>query len=143
MIAVATMTALAAAKRGSGPAGIPPLAFLAIPLFDMMMFTTFITAALALRRNKEAHKRLMLLAYVSIMGAPAARLPGVLPLGPLAFYGIGFVFLAAGIIYDLVSRRRVHPAYLWGGTLLVASVPLRLAISGTATWMAIARALTR
>ena len=131
MIAVATMTALAAAKRGSGPPGIPPLAFLAIPLFDMMMFTTFITAALALRRNKEAHKRLMLLAYVSIMGAPAARLPGVLPLGPFAFYGIAFVFLAAGIVYDLASRRRVHPAYLWGGTLLVASVPLRLVFSGT------------
>jgi hypothetical protein len=143
MIAVATMTALAAAKRGSGPAGIPALAFLAIPLFDMVMFTTFITAALALRRNKEAHKRLMLLAYVSIMAAPAARLPGVLPLGPLAFYGIAFAFLAAGIIYDLLSRRRIHPAYLWGGTLLVASVPLRLAISGTATWTAIARALTR
>ena len=68
MIAVATMTALAAAKRGPGPAGIPSLAFLAMPLFDMLMFTTFITAALALRRNKEAHKRLMLLGSVSIMG---------------------------------------------------------------------------
>lgn len=143
MIAVATMTALAAARKGPGPAGMSPLAFLAIPLFDMVMFTTFITAALALRRNKEAHKRLMLLAYVSIMGAPAARLPGVLPLGPLAFYGIGFVFLGAGIVYDLVSRRRVHPAYVWGGALLIASVPLRLAISGTATWTTIARALTR
>ena len=84
----------------------------------------------------------MLLAYVSIMAAPAARLPGALPLGPFAFYGIAFIFLAAGIIYDLVSRRRVHPAYLWGGTLLVASVPLRLAVSSTATWMAVARALT-
>ena len=143
MIVVATMTALAAAKRGPGPAGIPSLAFLAIPLFDMLMFTTFITAALALRRNKEAHKRLMLLAYVSIMGAPAARLPGALPLGPFAFYGIAFVFLAAGIVYDLVSRRRVHSAYIWGGVLLVASVPLRLAISGTAAWTAFAQALTR
>ena len=143
MIAVATMTALAAAKRGSTPPGIPPLAFLAIPLFDMVMFTMFITAALALRRKKEAHKRLMLLAYVSIMAAPAARLPGVFPLGPLAFYGIAFVFLAAGIVYDLVSRRRIHPAYIWGGTLLVASVPLRLAFSGTATWTALAQALTR
>jgi hypothetical protein len=143
MIVVATMTAVAAAKRGPGPAGMSSLAFLAIPLFDMLMFTTFLTAALALRRKKEAHKRLMLLAYVSIMAAPAARLPGALPLGPLAFYGIAFVFLAAGIVYDLVSRRRVHPAYLWGGTLLVASVPLRLVISGTATWMAFAQALTR
>jgi hypothetical protein len=143
MIVVATLAAVAGAKRGPGPAGMPSLVFLAIPLFDMVMFATFITAALALRRKKEAHKRLMLLAYVSIMAAPAARLPGALPLGPLAFYGISFVFLAAGIVYDLVSRRRVHPVYIWGGTLLVASVPLRLAISGTATWMAVAQALTR
>jgi hypothetical protein len=143
MIAVATMTAVAGAKRGSTPPGVSPLTFLAIPLFDMVMFATFITAALALRRHREAHKRLMLLAYVSIMGAPAARLPGVLPLGPLAFYGIAFVFLAAGVVYDLLSRRRIHPAYVWGGTLLVASVPLRLAISGTAAWMSIARTLTR
>jgi hypothetical protein len=143
MIVVAMMTAVAGAKRSAGPPGIPPLVFLAIPVFDMVMFATFVTAALALRRRKEAHKRLMLLAYVSILAAPVARLPGVLALGPLAFYGIAFVFLAAGIVYDLVSRRRVHPAYVWGGALLVASVPLRLAISGTATWMAIAHALTR
>jgi len=142
MVAVAMATAVAGAKRAAGPPGIPPLVFLAIPVFDMLMFATFVAAALALRRNREAHKRLMLLAYVSIMAAPAARLPGVLPLGPFAFYGIAFIFLAAGIIYDLVSRRRVHPAYLWGGTLLVASVPLRLAVSSTATWMAVARALT-
>jgi hypothetical protein len=143
MIVVATLTAVAGAKRGSGPSGIPPLVFLAIPVFDMVMFTIFITAALALRRHKEAHKRLMLLAYVSIVAAAAARLPGVLPLGPFAFYGIAFIFLVAGVVYDLVSRRRVHPAYIWGGTLLVASVPFRLAFSGTATWMAIAQALTR
>ena len=134
MIAVGTMTALAGAERASGPAGIPPLVFLAIPFFDMVMFATFIVAALALRRHKEAHKRLMLLAYVSIIAAAAARLPGVLPLGPLAFYGIAFVFLAAGVVYDFASRRHVHPAYLWGGTLLVASVPLRLAISGRRGW---------
>ncbi len=44
-------------------------------------------------------------------------------------------------------RPRVTAAYpprvCVGGTLLVASVPLRLAISGTATWIAIAQALTR
>lgn len=143
MIAVATMTAIGAVKRGATPPGIPPLAFLAVPIFDMVMFTTFVASALALRQNKEAHKRLMLLAYMSILGAPAARLPGVMAGGGLlTAYGIAFVFLPAGIIYDLVSRRRVHAAYIWGGSLLVASIPFRLAISGTAVWTAIAQALT-
>ena len=53
--------------------GTDPLAFLTIPLTDMVLFGGFVTAALRLRRNREAHKRLMLLAYVSIIVAAVAR----------------------------------------------------------------------
>jgi len=143
MIVVGVITAIKVAARGAGPPGADPLAFLAIPVGDMVMFSTFVGTALWLRRKKEAHKRLMLLAYISIIAAAAARLPGVLPLGPLGFYGLAFVFLLVAIIYDLLSRRRVHPAYIWGGALLVASVPLRLMASGTETWRAMAEFLVR
>jgi uncharacterized membrane protein YoaK (UPF0700 family) len=107
----------------------------------MVLFPSFVAAALYWRRNKEAHKRLMLLAYISIIAAAVARLPGVLPLGPLGFFGIAFIFLVAGVTYDLFSRRRIHPAYLWGGALLVISVPVRLMISGTETWRGIAESM--
>jgi hypothetical protein len=143
MVVAGTLMAIATAARGSAPAGLDPLAFLAIPIFDMVLFTTFITAALARRRDKEAHKRLMLLAYVSIVVAAVARLPGVLPLGPPAFFGLSFLFVVVAGIYDFLSRRRVHKAYLWGGALFVASVPVRLAISGTGAWRALAEMLTR
>lgn len=143
MVIAGVSTAISAAARGSAPPGVDPLAFLAIPLFDMLIFPTFVVAALCLRTNKEAHKRLMLLAYISLMAAPIARMPGVLPLGPLAYFGFASVFLLAGVIYDFVSRRRVHPAYLWGGALLVASQPARLMISGTAAWRTFAEFLTR
>ena len=83
----------------------------------------------------------MLLAYVSIIAAAVARLPGVLPLGPLAFFGLAFVFILVGIIYDFASRRRVHPVYVWGGGALVLSVPLRLAISSTDAWKSLAQSL--
>jgi hypothetical protein len=128
-------------RRGGAPPGIDALSFMAVPLGDMVMFAGFIAAALLRRRDKEAHKRLMLLAYAAILGAPAARLPGVLPYGPFAFYAVGFVILFAGVIYDYVSRGRVHPVYIWGGGLLVLSVPGRLALSGTAAWKAVAQAL--
>ena len=143
MVIAGVSTAISAAARGSAPPGVDPLAFLAIPLFDMVLFPTFVGAALWMRANKEAHKRLMLLAYISILVAGVARLPGVLPLGPLVFFGLTFIFLLAAVIYDLVTRKRVHPAYLWGGGLLVASVPLRLMISGTAAWRGFAEFLTR
>jgi hypothetical protein len=85
----------------------------------------------------------MLLAYISLIVAAVARLPGVLPLGPLAFFGLGYLFVVLAAIYDLASRRRVHKAYLWGGGLMVASVPLRLMISGTGAWRGFAELLTK
>lgn len=143
MIVVGTTAAIEMARRGGAPPGVPPLAFLAIPLGDMVMFAGFMTAAVVLRRKKEAHKRLMLLAYASLMAAPAARLPGILALGPLAFYGIALLFPAAGAIYDFASRGHVHRAYVWGGSLLLMSVPLRLLISNTSSWNALAHMLTQ
>jgi hypothetical protein len=50
--------------------------------------------------------------------------------------------VAAGL-YDFLARRHVHKVYVWGGALLVLSVPLRLAISGTGAWRAFAEWLTR
>jgi hypothetical protein len=117
MIVVGATLAVATAKRGGAPPGADPLAFLIVPIFDMVLFATFVTAALVRRRDKEAHKRLMILAYVSI--------------------------LVAGIVYDYVTRRRVHPVYLWGGALLVISVPLRLGLSTTSAWRGFAEMLTR
>lgn len=143
MVTVGMATAINGAARGAAPPGVDPLVFLAIPLFDTLLFSTFVAAALWLRANKEAHKRLMLLAYISIIVAAVARLPGVLPLGPLGFFGLAFIFLLAAMIYDLVTRRRVHKAYICGGALLVVSVPLRLMVSGTETWRAFAELVTR
>jgi len=143
MVAAGTTLAVATAKRGGAPVGVDPLAFMAIPIFDMIVFSGFVTAALLLRRDKEAHKRLMLLAYISIVVAAVARLPGVLPLGPPGFFGLGYAFALLAVAYDLVTRRRVHKAYAWGVPLLVASVPVRLAVSGTAAWHALGQLLTR
>jgi hypothetical protein len=143
MVVAGTFAAIAAAARGSAPEGADPLAFLVIPMFDMVLFATFVTTALALRRDREAHKRLMLLAYVSIVVAAVARLPGVSPLGPPAFFGLSFLFVVVAGIYDFLSRRRVHRVYMWGGALILVSVPLRLAISGTGAWRALAQLLTR
>jgi hypothetical protein len=142
MVAVGTLTAIVQATRGAAPDGVDPLSFLAVPLFDMLMFGSFVTAAVMQRRNREAHKRLMMLAYFSIITAAVARLPGVLALGPVGFFGLGFAFLVVAVLYDYASRGRVHPVYAWGGLLLVISVAARLAISGTSAWLAFARTLT-
>lgn len=143
MVVAGVLTAIAAAARGSAPVGANPVEFMAVPLFDMVLFSGFIVAALVQRRQKETHKRLMLLAYVSLIAAATARLPGLLALGPPAFFGLAMLFVIAGVVYDFVSRGRVHPVYWWGGGVLLVSVPLRLAISTTAVWRWFAEMLIR
>jgi hypothetical protein len=107
------------------------------------VFAGFVGAALWKRRDREAHKRLMMLAYISIIVAAVARLPGVLAFGPPAFFGLTCILLFASMAYDYVSRRRVHPVYLWGGALFIVSVPVRLMLSTTEAWLGLARVLTQ
>ena len=144
MLVVGYQAAIAAARRGFSTPGLPPpLVFLAVPVFDLLVFATLVGAGLYLRRTPAAHKRLMLLATVAVLTAAIARLPYVLPLGPPAFFGLTDLLIIAAMVYDWRTRGRVHPALLWGGVFLIASQPLRLAISGTDTWLALATWLTR
>ena len=145
ILIVGTATAILRIKGGSDPVpGIPPLAFLAIPLGDMVVFAILVGTGLYFRRRAESHKRLMTLAIIALLPAPIARLPfELLEAGPPAFFGLADLFLLAMLVYDLAVRRRVHPATIWGGLLIVASQPLRLMISGTPAWMAFAAWLTR
>ncbi len=62
---------------------------------------------------------------------------------PLSFYLGADLIILAGIVYDWRSRGRVHNVWLWGGGLLIASQVLRVAIMGTAPWLAFAHAMAR
>ncbi len=140
MVVLGVMAALVAAHRPTGFVGIPvpPLQFLAIPLFDMALFAAFVGLAIAQRHNAQTHKRLMLLATVNLITAGIARWPGVMPLGPLAFFALTDLFIIALALWDFRARGRLHPVTLWGGLLIIVSQPLRLAISGTDGWLAFA-----
>jgi uncharacterized membrane protein YozB (DUF420 family) len=141
MVVLGTFGALIAAGRATGftQVPVPPLQFLAIPIFDMILFATFVWVAIAQRRNPQTHKRWMLLATVNLVTAAIARWPGVFDLGPLAFFGLTDLFVIALAIWDFRARGRLHPVTLWGGLLIIASQPLRLVVSSTEGWLALAR----
>jgi hypothetical protein len=117
-------------------------AFLTTPLFSMIIFATLVAAAIWVRRQPHTHKRLMLLATISILDAAVARLPfEILKTSTWNYLPLTDLFLATAIAYDLLSRRRVDQAYIWGGLLLVVEQALRIPVGDTQAWQSFARAI--
>ncbi len=132
-------------------------AFSILPVSAITLFAGFIVAAIANIRRTEWHRRLMLLATISLLQAAMARVffvliagggPGRRPgLGPPPPLAIGIVpslllelLIVAGIVYDWRTRGKPHPAWLVGGAIMTAVILLRGTIGGTAVWLAIANA---
>jgi hypothetical protein len=103
-------------------------AFLSIQLVDVVLFPSLAGAALLLRSDASAHKRLILLATFQIADAGFARAMGFLfpslsttefwPNFIASYIGTDLMVLALGA-YDLVTRRRLHPAYVAGASWLL------------------------
>jgi FtsH-binding integral membrane protein len=130
-------------RRNGGPPGGDPRKFFAIPLGDIIVFGVLASAAVLQRQESDAHKRLMLLATISLLTAAVGRFLPQVGIGgaPNLFYGTD-VFVVALVIYDLLSRRRVHPATLWGGAMVAGFKPLLFyAVAITPAWLALADAL--
>jgi len=54
------------------------------------------------------------------------------------------VCLSACFLYDLITRGRMHSAFLWGGMSVMAwAYATSELIGGTATWLSVAAWLTR
>lgn len=141
IVVLGTTGALIAAARPGGfvQVPVPPLQFLAVPLFDMVLFSILVWLAMTQRRNPQSHKRLILLATIEMTTAAIARWPGIGQFGPLAFFSVTDLFIIALAIWDFRSRGKLHPVTLWGGLAIIVSQPLRLIVSGTEPWLAFAR----
>jgi hypothetical protein len=122
MVFLGYYTTIAMGRRGfdlSGDLAVrsDPLAAMAFPLLDILMFAVLFAAAYLYRHRSAIHKRLMLLAvFGALMPAPVAHLTGHFAL----FQDKGFLtpviiaaFLAACGIHDRITLHRLHPVSLW------------------------------
>jgi hypothetical protein len=121
----------------------------------MALFSLFVAAAIASVTRPEAHKRLMLLATFSTLPPALARVffavkvgigpglrPGLVPPRSVAEVLmptlLADALVLAGVVYDMRKRGRPHPVYLVGGGLMIAIHVLRIPVSTTAWWYAVA-----
>ena len=142
IIATGLPTALRAAKYGSTstPPGVPPLSFLLIPTFDLVMFALFFGAAIVYRRRPAAHKALMLLTVLNFLPPALARIPiaSLQATGPVWFFGFPLLVVLLCLIVDTRRYGRVNKVFAVGTALLIAGYVVRLALMTTSAWMSLA-----
>jgi hypothetical protein len=145
MIVLGVMAAIDALHRGVRIGPLDPAVSAAIPLIGIAGFAIVIYFSWRARRRPDAHKRLILIATMALVGAAFGRFPwarlGVPPAAG-AVTGLGIVLLIL-IVYELISIRRIHRSTMWAAPLVFASVALAVPIGMTPAWHAFAALLSR
>jgi len=116
--------------------------FLAVQLTDILAFAGLTAAGLTLRARPATHKRLMLLGLIYISDAGFARLINGAIASPFSLGRWGGLYLGSDLlmlglgVYDLATRRRLHPAYIAGIVWMLVLQATALRLLGNATWKA-------
>src|SRR3984885_4657892 len=114
----------------------PPLA-LALSAFDIIVFAMLVGTALYYRKRPDWHKRFMLSVTLVLLGAPMFRfIIRLIGTGDLARVSIVSTLLVDAFFlpcfaYDLLTRRRIHPAYVVALVLIVLD---QIAQATVVTW---------
>lgn len=135
MVVLGNIAAVAAMHGGFIGLG-DPMVFYAVPFFAINSFAVTIFLAVRWRNFAETHKRLILLANSALLGAAIARIPlaAIQSSAPFSFVFGPDLIILAGMVYDWRTRGRVHKAWIWGGSAMVASQIAMMAVMGTPWW---------
>lgn len=114
-------------------------AFYAVPLADILMFSTFVYLGYRNRFRAATHKRLMLFATLALLDAAFDRWPIFDPLSLLVVNVVCFIPLLLLIMgYDWWSTGKVQRVTLWASAFLVLVQQSRHLIGHTAAWQSFA-----
>jgi hypothetical protein len=126
----------------------PPLA-LALSTFDILVFAILVSAAVYYRHRPDWHKRFMLSATILLLGAPMFRLVlHCVPITDMSKVGAVSTLLVDAFFlpcfaYDLVTRRRIHPAYFVALVLIVLDQIAQVKVVSWAPWINFSSAMQR
>lgn len=120
-----------------------------VPIAGIAFFAVTFAIAIAMVRRQEWHKRLMLVAAISMLDAPIARLfvtflaPAGPPGPPPVFVDLGPAFVSLlmlgwAMYFDVRKSGRPHQAYWIGAGALTAIKILQVPASSKSIWLSIA-----
>jgi hypothetical protein len=126
---------LVAALRRHATFGMSTEALFADDVLQLSLFAVLVGWALLVRADSAAHKRLMLLATVSLLGPALSRWPFAFVFSSIfVFIGMLDSFVIFLIVYDLWSRRRVHRVTICGSLLIILMQASTVPLGHAAFW---------
>ena len=135
MVVLGVLAATDSLVREAGPPGSDPKYFYIIPLTGMLIFGTLIFFAFRSRFNPPEHKRLIIVATISLAVAAIARWPLAIVLGsPPRAMLFSYIFLLMLVAYDLWSTHKVHRATIWASVFVILLQQISMPIGKTAVW---------
>ena len=139
MSVVGVMAATDSLRRIRMVGSIDMRTFYAVPLFDVVVFAVLIFFAYRWRHDPATHKRLILIASITIVDAatgrdPLTRITNV-PYLNNVFTQLYTVLLAG---FDLCSLKRIHRATLVAGLFSIGMLLAAIPVGSTAPWIAFA-----
>ena len=111
------------------------LTVLALELTQMLLFASLVSFGIWLRSHVGYHKRLMLLATFCILPNPIVRLFVWAGFGSnIVILSVWASWVTAVVLFDSIRKRRVHPAFGFGATIIVVFLYLVYFGSRTLLW---------
>ncbi|MEZ0256715.1 MAG: hypothetical protein ACAI37_15630 [Chthoniobacter sp.] len=127
------------------------IAWMSVQFTNALGSAVLLAAGFLMRRDPAAHKRLMLMGTIALTEPGFGRIwESVLAArwgeGYLPFYFstyIGTLLLVIGVgVYDLATRRRLHPAYITAALWIFANEALATWLFYQPFWLAWMKAMT-
>lgn len=127
------------------------IAWLSVQLTNAVGSAVLLGAGFLMRRNPAAHKRLMLMGTIAVTEPGFSRIwepllaarwgEGYLPFYFSTYIGTFLLVIAVGL-YDVATRRRLHPAYVGAALWIFANEALAAWLFYQPFWLAWMKEMT-
>ena len=108
---------------------------LGINSVNLLLFAVLVGLGIAFRRKPDLHKRLMVLATVTLLAPAVARIVLLFTHKPLPQFLAFYACLLLCVVVDTVRHRRLHPVFAIGGLVVIAAFQISYLAVQTSVWM--------
>ncbi len=108
---------------------------LGINSVNLLLFAVFVGLGIAFRRRPDRHKRLMVLAAITLLAPAIARIVLLFTHNPLPQFLAFYTCFLVCITVDTLRQRRIHPVFAIGALAVIAAFQLSYFAVQTSAWM--------